>query len=97
MRTPFRLEYARSYLDDLESVDPFDIPAIRRAVLVLKHQAAQVARNRRPLRRTLAWCPEASWQIRVGELRVLYRIDDGTVTVLRVKFKGSGTTEEMGR
>jgi mRNA-degrading endonuclease RelE of RelBE toxin-antitoxin system len=39
--------------------------------------------------------PDA-WQLRVGNYRVLYRFGEGVVFVLRVRFKGTKTTEEMG-
>lgn len=97
MPPPYQLTYDRRYFDDLEHLDPFDIPVIRDAVLVLEHQAEQVSRNRRPLKQPVSWCPDAKWQLRVRDYRVLYRIEgDGIVIVLRVKFKGSGTTEELG-
>lgn len=49
--------------------------------------------NRKPLREPLQLLPEATWEVRVGPFRVLYRFDDGTVIVLRVILK-RGTTEE---
>src|SRR6266567_4100266 len=44
-------------------------------------------RHRRPLRAPVSWCPSASWQQRVGSFRILYRVDGGTVDVLRLRFK----------
>jgi mRNA-degrading endonuclease RelE of RelBE toxin-antitoxin system len=38
----------------------------------------------------------SEWQLRIRGYRVLYRIDGGAVTVLRVRWKGSLTTEEIG-
>jgi len=90
------LLYDQMYIDDLEDLDAFDIPIVRDAVLGLRHHAEQVVRNRRPLRSSVPWCPEATWQLRVRGHRVLYRIEGGTVVVLRVRSKASGTTEEMG-
>ena len=96
MSPAYSLLYDQSYLDDLERIDPFDIPVIRESVLHLQHQAEQRSRNRRSLRAPVSWCPAATWQLRVRGYRVLYRVDDGAVTVLRLVFKGSSTTEEMG-
>jgi mRNA-degrading endonuclease RelE of RelBE toxin-antitoxin system len=93
----FRLEYDRRAFDDLDVVDPFDLPVIRRAVATLLTQADTATRNRRRLRQPTSWCPEANWQLRVRGYRVLYRLEDGVVLILRVKWKGSRTTEEMGR
>jgi mRNA-degrading endonuclease RelE of RelBE toxin-antitoxin system len=93
----FRLEYDRWAFDDLDLVDPFDLPVIRRAVATLMTQGDTATRNRRPLREAISWCPEANWQLRVRGYRVLYRLEGGIVLVLRVKWKGSRTTEEMGR
>jgi mRNA-degrading endonuclease RelE of RelBE toxin-antitoxin system len=96
MPPAYTLVYEQGYLDDLEQIDPFDIPWIRDSLLQLDYQAEQATRNRRPLRSPVSWCPEATWQLRVRAYRVLYRIQDGVVTVLRLRFKGSAATEEMG-
>ena len=96
MPPPYTLLYEQAYLDDLEEIDAFDIPMIRDRLVQLEHQAEQQTRNRRPLRTPLSWCPAATWQLRVGDYRVLYDVRDGTVTILRLRFKGSSSTEEMG-
>jgi hypothetical protein len=44
----YKLLYDRRYLDDLETIDPFDIPSIREALLHLEHEAERQTRNRRP-------------------------------------------------
>lgn len=93
---PYRLLFDRRYLDDLEAVDPFDIPIIREALLHLAHQAEHETRNRRRLRQPVSWCPAATWQVRVRGYRVLYEVQEGIVTVLRLRFQGSLSTEEMG-
>jgi hypothetical protein len=93
----YELRYTTAYLDDLRSIiDAYSLPIVTRAVLGLADQAEVVTRNRRPLSLPVSWCPEATWQQRVGSFRVLYRVADGWVYILRVKFKGSMTTEEMG-
>jgi mRNA-degrading endonuclease RelE of RelBE toxin-antitoxin system len=90
------LQYSQEYIDDLAPLDAFDIPVIRDALLQLTHQASMATRNRRPLAVPLAWCPEATWQLRAGGYRVLYRVDADVVTILAVRFKGTGTSEDMG-
>jgi mRNA-degrading endonuclease RelE of RelBE toxin-antitoxin system len=92
----YKLLYDRRYLDDLETIDPFDIPSIREALLHLEHEAERETRNRRPLRMPVSWCAAANWQVRVRDYRVLYVVQDGMVTILRLRFKGSSSTEEMG-
>ena len=96
MPPAFLIEYTRAYLDDLEEIDPFDIPGIREAVRLLGYQALKETRNRRPLKAPVPFCPEATWQVRVGGYRVLFKVVARAVTILRVRYKGSGTTEDMG-
>ena len=93
----FRVEYDQAAFDDIEDIDSFDLPIIRRAIELLADQANVRTRNRRPLARAVSWCPEATWQLRVRHYRVLYRFDGSTVRLLRVRWKGSLTTEEIGR
>jgi hypothetical protein len=83
-------------MSDLETIDAFVRAKIRSAVATLSEQANVVSRNRRPLRASVGWCPTATWQLRVESYRVMYRFEPGEVQVLRVKFKGSATTEESG-
>jgi len=93
---PFRIEWNQEALDDLEMLDSFDSPIIHREVRLLEHHADQLGRNRRPLAAPLGWCPEATWQLRVRGYRVLYSIDAGIVRIVRIKWKGRSTTEEIG-
>jgi len=69
----------------------------RRRVAILAFQAETETRNRKRLARPISWCPEATWQLRVRKYRILSRVEGGTVLVLRLTFKGTQTTEEMGR
>jgi mRNA-degrading endonuclease RelE of RelBE toxin-antitoxin system len=96
MAPPYQIFHDRGYLDDLDAIDPFDIPIIREAILRLDHQAERETGNRRRLRQPVSWRPAATWQLRMRGYRVLYDVQEGTVTILRVRFKGSVTTEEMG-
>ena len=93
----YQLRYETAYLNDLRGLHrAYDLPRITRAVLGLADQAETPSRNRRRLVAPVSWCMSATWQQRVDGYRVLYRVEDGVVLVLRVRFKGSQTTEEMG-
>jgi mRNA-degrading endonuclease RelE of RelBE toxin-antitoxin system len=92
----FRVEYDQAAYDDIDELDAFELPFIRAAIGRLGDQADIRTRNRRPLEREISWCVEATWQLRVRDYRVLYRIDRGTVRLLRVRWKGLLTTEEIG-
>ena len=92
----YRILYSSEYLEDYRALEAFDRAKARSAVLVLADQAEVPARNRRPLAAPVPWCPEATWKLRIEDYRLLYRVEAGTVFVLRVQFKGSGTIEEMG-
>jgi mRNA-degrading endonuclease RelE of RelBE toxin-antitoxin system len=94
---PYVLLYARAFDRDLDGIPAYDAVIVRTRVAVLAQQPEVEARNRRRLGAPVAWCPEATWQLRVGDYRVLYRVDRALVRVLRLTFKGRKTTEEMGR
>jgi mRNA-degrading endonuclease RelE of RelBE toxin-antitoxin system len=97
MSSRYELRYAIEFDRDLDGLLAYDGPVVRAAVLVLRDQAEQPTRHRRPLLREVSWCPEATWQLRVGPYRVLYSVAEGTVRLLRVTLKDRRTTEEMGR
>ena len=97
MSRGYELRYSVEFDADLDAIPAYEGPIIRAAVLLLRHQAEQPARNRRPLLKQISWCPDATWQLRVREYRVLYSVRDGTVSLLRVTLKARSTTEEMGR
>ena len=92
----YRLQYDDRYLNDLRTLRAYDLPLITRAVRDLADQAEVVARNRKPLIAPISWCPAATWEQRVEGYRVLYRVEADIVQVLRVRFKGSKSSEEMG-
>jgi mRNA-degrading endonuclease RelE of RelBE toxin-antitoxin system len=89
----FRIEWATLAAVELDQLRAFDRPSIRRAVDALEHQALTETINRKPLRKPLSALPDATWEVRVDRHRVLYRVDGGTVRVLRVILK-TGTTGE---
>jgi mRNA-degrading endonuclease RelE of RelBE toxin-antitoxin system len=92
----YELDFNPTFDADLEQLDAFVYPRIRSALQVLRDQAETRSRNRRPLTAIIWWCPTATWRARVGDFRIFYRVDGRTVQLLRVKWKGSKTTEEMG-
>jgi mRNA-degrading endonuclease RelE of RelBE toxin-antitoxin system len=97
MGAPYRLLYSRAFDEDLDSVPAYDAVIVGTSVAILAHQAETETRNRKRLAAPIGWCPEATWQLRVRSYRILYRVERGTVQVLRLTFKGRQTTEEMGR
>ena len=97
MATRYSLLYSRAFDEDLDEIPAYDAVIVRSAVALMVTQAETPTKNRRRLSSPISWCPEADWQLRVRSYRVLYRVDEGTVRVLRLTFKGRMTTEEMGR
>ena len=97
MGARYKLLYSRAFDDDLDDIPAYDAVIVRSAVALLANQAETQSRSRKRLARTVSWCPEAGWELRVRSYRVLYRVDQGAVRVLRLTFKGRMTTEEMGR
>jgi mRNA-degrading endonuclease RelE of RelBE toxin-antitoxin system len=93
----YALRYSIEFDRDLDTISAYDGPIIRAAIEVLRDQAEQTTRHRRPLRRQVSWCPDATWQLRIGAYRIFYSVREGTVSLLRVTLKERRTTEEMGR
>jgi mRNA-degrading endonuclease RelE of RelBE toxin-antitoxin system len=89
----FRIQWTLQAAAELDRLRAFHRPPIRRAVDALEYQALTETINRKPLRAPLSALPDATWEVRVGKQRVLYRVDGGTVRVLRVILK-IGTTGE---
>jgi mRNA-degrading endonuclease RelE of RelBE toxin-antitoxin system len=89
----FRIEWDPRAAIELDRLRAFERPPIRRTVAALEHQAVTETINRKPLREPLSALPEATWEVRVDRHRVLYRVDGGTVRILRVILK-IGTTGE---
>lgn len=90
------ISWSEEAREELRALRPFDRPRIRRAVEELRHHADVQTRNRKPLRAALGEIPEATWQLRIGDHRVLYAIAEAerTVRVLRVILKGSEITRQ---
>lgn len=80
---------------DLEQLRPFDVRPIVQAIRELRYEAEVETRHRKPLRGVIPTVPAASWELKVGDYRVLYQVQKGrTVRVLRVILKGRRTINE---
>jgi len=94
--------YEIDWSDDAEA-DRRNLPVFARrrvaaAVEQLLHQAEIETRNRKRLGKRLGTLTEAEWNLRAGDLRVLYRIVDGRIVrILRVILKGTATTDDALR
>ena len=87
MAEQFRLEPDPAFGDDLEAIDPFHLGRIHRHVELLVHQAGVRGRHRKDLKRPIPWCPSATSVVRVGDFRILYRLEGQTVHLLRLGLK----------
>ncbi len=74
------------------------LPAALRARMLdaieaqLRHEPRKATRQRKPLRGKLA----PAWELRVGQHRVFYLVEESTVKVTRILRKSRKTTEELG-
>jgi mRNA-degrading endonuclease RelE of RelBE toxin-antitoxin system len=83
---------------DLDALDAFAVPKILRAVEAgLITEPEVQTRHRKPLREPLADLPEATWQLAVEDMRVLYRVEEEAVRILAVILKGRLATAEAVR
>jgi mRNA-degrading endonuclease RelE of RelBE toxin-antitoxin system len=80
------------------------LSAFRRRIVLaaverqLRHEPNVETSQRKPLCEPLQLLPAASWELRVGEFRVFYAIEEGqTVTILAIILKGTETTGEAVR
>jgi len=90
----YEIQWSDEARGDVRALSVFQRPRVERAVDRLRHEAEVETRNRKPLARVLHQLPAARWSLRVGDHRVLYRIDRQIVQILRVILKGTSTTEE---
>ena len=95
MSRTFRVEWTTQAAVELDQLRAFDRPPLRRAVDALEHQALTETINRKPLREPLSALPDATWEVRVDRHRLLYRVDGGTVRILRVILKVGTTGESL--
>jgi len=91
----YGIEWSEEAKRDLRRMSTFARGPVIAAVEQLRIQATSATRNRKALREPLEDLPEATWEIRIGDYRGLYRIrDEQTVRILRVILKGTDTTSE---
>jgi hypothetical protein len=91
----YEIEWSDEARSDFLALSVFQRPRVALAVERLRHEAEVETRNRKPFQRVLPQLPAAGWNLRVGDLRVLYRIVPGpAVQILRVILKGALTTDE---
>jgi mRNA-degrading endonuclease RelE of RelBE toxin-antitoxin system len=89
----YEIEWSEEAKADLRRISAFARGPVMAAILELRTQAERETRNRKPLREPLEDLPEATWQVRIGDHRALYRISHGqTARILRVILKGTATT-----
>jgi mRNA-degrading endonuclease RelE of RelBE toxin-antitoxin system len=93
--SPYELEWDPTAEEELDQLRPFDARSILKAIRELRYGAELVTRNRKPLREPLPSVPEASWELKVGDHRVLYEIKKHRIVrMLRVTLKGRLTMDE---
>jgi hypothetical protein len=91
----YLLEWDLPAEEEFAALRPFDARPILEAVRALRHQAEVETRNRKRLRTVIPSVPDATWDLRVADHRVLYEVrNHRLVRVLRVIFKGRLTMDE---
>lgn len=85
----FDIAFRPEALEDLARLRKYDQQRLYGAIATqLRHQPTTPTRNRKRLRPN----PLAEWELRVGEYRVFYDVDEqqGTVEVIAVGYKQGG-------
>jgi len=89
----YEIEWSQEAQTDLRRVPAFLRAALRAEAQRLRYQALFETRNRKPLKLPILELPDAQWQSRVGDYRILYCVVAmRTVLILRVIMKGTETT-----
>ena len=92
---PYTLEWDPTAEEELDQLRSFDARSILKGIRELRYEAEVTTRNRKPLREPIAGVPDASWELRVADHRVLYQVrKHQIVRLLRVIFKGRLTIDE---
>ena len=94
MADPYDIQYAPEAADDIRGLRAFDRAKVLSAIEQhLRHEPTRVSRGRIKRMTQPFW---SQYRLRVGDFRVYYDVDEParTVAVLRVLFKGGGTTPE---
>jgi mRNA-degrading endonuclease RelE of RelBE toxin-antitoxin system len=96
---PFTVKIEPAAVEDLKSIRVFDCRRIVQAIKEqLTHEPNVMTRNRKPLAELQA--PFSGglplWELRVGDFRVLYDVDEDVVSVRAIRQKPPHqTTEQM--
>ena len=91
----YEIDWSHEARTELQELPVFSRRRVAVAVQQLAQQAEIETRNRKRLRKPIPGLWDAEWNIRVGDVRVLYRIIDGRIAhVLRVILKGTATLEQ---
>ena len=93
----YTIDWSEQATAEIQALRSFYRPPILVAVAELVHQAETETRNRKRLQRAEVppEYPDPTWEIRVGEHRVFYSVEQETVRILGVKLKGTRTTGEI--
>jgi hypothetical protein len=89
----YELEWSEEATADVAEIPVFNRRPVLAVIDHLRFQAEAVTRHRKPLREPIETLPSATWEVRVGEYRGLYWVEDGRIArILRVILKGTRTT-----
>jgi mRNA-degrading endonuclease RelE of RelBE toxin-antitoxin system len=95
---PYQIRLTEGAIEDIESIRVFDRRKIVEAVHTqLVQEPDHETRNRKRLRSEFGTtAPKEVWELRVGNFRVFYRLDEAerTVTIEAVREKKQGQTTE---
>jgi mRNA-degrading endonuclease RelE of RelBE toxin-antitoxin system len=84
-KAPYRIEYAAEAEAHLRALDAREAARILDTVpRQLSHEPNARTRNRKPMRTN----PIAPWQLRIGNLRVYFDVEDEPERVVRVRAIG---------
>jgi mRNA-degrading endonuclease RelE of RelBE toxin-antitoxin system len=88
----YRIAYSPESEDHLRALTVRDRAIVLDAVdEQLAHQPASVTRNRKPLRPN----PIAPWELRIGDLRVYYDVEDDPEPIVHVRAVGIKDHNEL--
>lgn len=92
---PYELRWSEDAAAELQALPAFHRSTIVAALAVLRHQATVETRNRKPLSKAVPDLPHPAWEVRIGDYRAFYAIEDSRVVrIFRVIFKGKRTTAD---
>ena len=90
----YDVDWSIEALIELELRRSYEASRIVAATAALAHEAETPTRNRKRLEGLPSPFPDPTWEVRIGDIRVLYAVVCRKVTVLRVIVKGRRTTLE---